>query len=74
MVTESGIYILFGEGYRITYNPSTLYTFNYKKMRDPEFRFDEDADEEETSLYIQEKDSTSSLTEILEVNTKPVRP
>ena len=56
MVTESGIYVLFGDGYRITYNPSTLYTFNYRKMRDPDFQFEEDVDAEETSLYIQEYD------------------
>lgn len=56
LVTDSGVYILFGDGYRITYNPSTLYTFNYRKMRDPDFRFEEDFDSEETALYIQETD------------------
>lgn len=55
MVTESGVYILQGDGYRITYNPSTLYTFNYRKMRDPDFQFEEDVETEETALYIQEE-------------------
>lgn len=56
LVTESGVYILFGDGYRITYNPSTQYTFNHRKMRDPDFKFEEDVDAEETALYIQDKD------------------
>lgn len=56
LVTESGVYILFRDGYRITYNPSTVYTFNHRKMRDPEFNFPEDVDSEETAIYIQDKD------------------
>ena len=56
LVTDSGVHILFRDGYRITYNPSTLYTFNYRKMRDPAFQFNEDVETEETAIYIQEKD------------------
>ncbi len=56
LVTDSGVHILFGDGYRITYNPSTLYTLNLRKMKDSQFRFEEDIDSEETALYIQEKD------------------
>lgn len=57
LLTENGIYLLIGDGYRITYNPSTLYTFNLKKFNDPLFQFDEDEETEETSLYINETNS-----------------
>lgn len=56
LVTESGVYLLFGNGFRISYNPSTLYTFNHRKMRDPDFSFPEDIDNEETALYVQHDD------------------
>jgi hypothetical protein len=56
-LTDTGIYLLIGEGYRITYNPSTLYTFNLKKIKDPLFQFEEDEETEETALYINATDS-----------------
>lgn len=57
LLTDKGIYLLFGDGYRITYNPSTLYTFSLKKSKDPLFQFEEDEETEETALYINETDS-----------------
>ena len=57
ILTENGVYLLVCDGYRITYNPSTLYTFNKRKMKDPLFQFDSDVDTEETALYINETDS-----------------
>ena len=57
LVTETGVHILAGDGYRITYNPSTIYTFNLKKIKDPQFQFEEDIDTEETALYINATDS-----------------
>lgn len=56
LVTESGVYLLFGEGYNISYNPSTIYTFNRRRMKDPLFQFEEDVDTEETALYLQSQD------------------
>jgi len=56
LVRESAVFLLFRDGYRISYNPSTIYTMNHKKMRDPDFNFPEDIDSEETALYIQNRD------------------
>ncbi len=57
LLTDKGIYLLVGDGYRITYNPSTLYTFSLKKSKDPLFQFEEDEETEETALYINATDS-----------------
>jgi len=57
LLSDSGVYMLIGNGYRITYNPSTIYTLNKQKIKDPLFKFDQDEDTEETSLYINATDS-----------------
>jgi len=57
VITDTGVHILLKEGYRITYNPSTIYTLNLKRIKDPKFKFEEDVDTEETALYINSTDS-----------------
>jgi len=50
----SGNYLLFGNGYVVSYNPSTKYTFEQERIKNPKFRFPLDEDSKETALYIKE--------------------
>lgn len=57
IITDTGVHMLLGIGYRISYNPSILYTMNLKRIKDPKFTFEEDEDVEETAFYINSTDS-----------------
>lgn len=54
---DNGNYLLFGDGYFISYNPSTLWTFKLKRINDPSFKFNEEEETEETAIYIEATNS-----------------
>lgn len=55
-VIQSGVHILLGVGYRISYNPSTEYTFNHYKSHNINHQLITSGDTKETALYIQKYD------------------
>ena len=55
-VTQSGVHILWGIGYRISFNPSTAYTFNHYKIGNSNHQSNKSGDTKETALYIQKYD------------------
>lgn len=54
LYNENGNYILYGDGYFISYNPSTKYTFQ-RNRKGARYRAEPDC--EETALYISETNS-----------------